>query len=57
MPSGGIMADGTAPPPRPAALPPTTPAADPWALPPDKAPPARGTVVPVGGKVVMGKKP
>jgi len=57
MPSGGIMADGTAPPPRPAALPPTPPAADPWALPPDKAPPARGTVVPVGGKVVMGKKP
>jgi hypothetical protein len=54
MPSGGIMADGTAPPPRAAAPP---PAADPWALPPDKTPPARGTVVPVGGKVVMGRKP
>jgi hypothetical protein len=61
MPSGGIMADGTAPPPpRPAAPAPAAsppPAADPWALPPDKAPPAKGTIVPVGGKVVMGKKP
>lgn len=54
MPSGGIMADGTAPPPpRPTAPP---PAADPWAVPPDRAPPSKGTVVPVGGRVVMGKK-
>ena len=60
MPSGGIMADGTAPPPRPITPPPVAPpqpAANPWALPPDKSPPARGTVVPVGGRVVMGKKP
>lgn len=61
MPSGGIMADGTAPPPRtvvpPSPVAPPTPPADPWALPPDRSPPARGTVVPVGGKVVMGKKP
>jgi len=57
MPSGGVMVDGTAPPPNRPASPPT-PAADPWALPPDKAPPLKGTVVvPVGGKVVMGKKP
>lgn len=57
MPSGGIMADGTAPPPRNVAPPAPTPSADPWALPPDKTPPPKGTVVPVGGKVVMGKKP
>jgi len=54
MPSGGVMADGTAPPPRPTAPP---PADDPWAVPPDRAPPSRGTVVAVGGRVVMGKKP
>lgn len=56
MPSGGLMADGTAPPPKSAA--PPTPAADPWAIPADRAPQAKGTVVvPVGGKVTMGKKP
>lgn len=54
MPTGGIMADGTAPPPRTV---PQVPAADPWAIPADRAPPAKGTVVPVGGKVVMGRKP
>ena len=54
MPTGGIMADGTAPPPRAT---PQVPAADPWAIPADRAPPAKGTVVPVGGKVVMGRKP
>lgn len=54
MPSGGIMADGTAPPMRPMAPPPA--AIDPWAIPADRAPPARGTIVPVGGKIVMGKK-
>jgi len=58
MPSGGLMADGTAPPPsRPAAPPPPTPAVDPWAIPTDRAPQVKGTVVvPVGGKVTMGKK-
>ena len=56
MPSGGVMADGTAPPHRPAPTPP--PAADPWAIPADRAPPAKGTVVvPVGGRVTMGRKP
>lgn len=54
MPTGGIMADGTAPPLRTT---PQAPAADPWAIPADRAPPAKGTVVPVGGKVVMGRKP
>jgi hypothetical protein len=53
MPTGGIMADGTAPPLRTT---PQVPAADPWAIPADRAPPAKGTVVPVGGKVTMGRK-
>jgi hypothetical protein len=53
MPSGGIMIDGSAPPPpkervsnRP------TPQADPWA-----PPPVKPNVIPVGGKVVLGGKP
>ena len=51
QPSGGLMVDGT-PPERPRAA----QAQDPWALPADKMPPAKGTVVPVGAKVIMGKK-
>lgn len=46
LPQGGVMVDGSAPPPR------TRPAAqeeDPWAPPPPKP-----IVVPVGGKVVLG---
>lgn len=49
-PSGGIMIDGTnPPPPRDRVGPPTKPAVDPWAPPPPKP-----AVVPVGGKVVLG---
>lgn len=54
MPSGGIMADGTAPPP---VQRPVQPAADLWAIPADQTPVMKGTLVPVGGKVAMGKKP
>jgi hypothetical protein len=49
MPTGGILIGGGDPPPPPAQ-------ANPWALPPGSTPALRGTVVPVGSKVKMGKK-
>lgn len=52
MPSGGIMVDGSAPPPRASPPSPTNP----WALPAGAQPSLKGTVVPVGAKVVMGRK-
>ena len=57
MPSGGIMIDGSAPPPpkeRAPNRPASAPQADPWAVPPASSKP---NVIPVGGKVVMGGKP
>ncbi len=60
MPPGGLMVDGTpgAPQVRSPVQTPAQPApvANPWALPASAQPPARGTVVPVGAKVTMGKK-
>jgi hypothetical protein len=53
QPPGGLMVDGSMPE-RSARSAPS--AQDPWALPSDKMPPAKGTVVPVGAKVIMGKK-
>jgi hypothetical protein len=52
MPPGGVMVDGSLPPPpksRPASAAPATPVVDPWAPPPPKP-----KVIPVGGKVVLG---
>ena len=47
MPTGGVMVDGSKPPSRVNV--PTAPEIDPWAPPPTKP-----TVIPVGGKVVLG---
>lgn len=57
MPSGGIMIDGSAPPPpkdRGPNRPNISPQADSWAPPPATTKP---NVIPVGGRVVMGGKP
>ena len=54
VPSGGVMVDGSAPPPpkdRAGARPPPGASADPWAPLPTKSKP---NVVPVGGRVVLG---
>lgn len=48
MPTGGMMVDGSKP---SRVIIPTAPAVDPWAPPPTKP-----TVIPVGGKVVLGGK-
>jgi len=52
MPSGGIMVDGTAPPPPKDRAHHRQGVVDSWA-----SPPAKPNVIPVGGKVVMGGKP
>lgn len=56
MPTGGVMVDGSAPPPpraRPDVRSPASQEADPWAAP---APKKNETVIPVGGRVVLGGK-